>query len=299
MQTIHEAARDVTVAGSYDVVIAGAGPSGIAAALASARTGASTLLLEGQGCLGGVWTAGLLSWIIDAGGKQGIMTELFEAIDSGGLRTVMQSDTYATAYDPEMMKRLLERLCLKAGIRIRLHTWLVSAELNDEGRLTHVVTESKSGPEAWAGRVLVDCTGDGDLAARAGCGFDFGHPGTGQTQPSSLLGLLGGPALEDVRPFLSGGSDGAFASENKRRLRELLTELGVAPSYASASLFPIHDGLYMFMANHEYGVKATDADDITRATLQARSEVHAMATALGRHDGPFSDARAWSRRRSR
>ncbi|MGF1448703.1 MAG: FAD-dependent oxidoreductase [Opitutales bacterium] len=178
MESIQEATRAVEVAGSFDVVVCGAGPAGIAAALASARAGASTLLLESQGCLGGVWTAGLLSWIIDAGDKGGIMAELVEAIDRGGLRTVMQDETYATAYDPEKMKRLLEQMCLQAGMRIRLHTFVAAAQVNDAGRLTHVLTESKSGRETWSGQVFIDCTGDGDLAARAGCGFDFGDSET-------------------------------------------------------------------------------------------------------------------------
>ena len=65
-----------------DVIVCGGGPAGVAAALASARSGARTRLIELHGCLGGVWTAGLLSWIIDAGNKPGIMREITEALDS-------------------------------------------------------------------------------------------------------------------------------------------------------------------------------------------------------------------------
>lgn len=297
--TLREHAREVPVREAYDVIICGGGPAGTAAALAAARQGASALVIEGKGCLGGVWTAGVLSWIVDAGHKEGVMGELVRLLDQEKLRTVNQDNTYGHAFDPERMKRLLERLCLEAGVRIRLHTMIVDGVVDDAGRVTHVITESKSGREAWPAKVFVDCSGEGDFAARCGCGFEMGHPETGKTQPFSLLGILAGPSLTEVEPYLSGwkkegetlGHDYQRARKGKARIRVELEEAGIHPSYGKPSLFPIHDGLYMFMANHEYGVSAISADDITAATLRARAEVHEMIDALRARGGAWQNVR--------
>ena len=173
--TVREPAREIPVVDATDVVVCGAGPAGVAAAIAAARTGASVRLIENDGQLGGIWTSGLLSWVIDAGNKGGIMEEISQRIASrvdvvGGVRWDRRG---SMPYDVEQMKLVLEQMCAESGVKIRLHT-RVAAAVKDGKRLTHCVAESKSGREAFAARAFIDCTGDGDLAARAGCGFDFG-----------------------------------------------------------------------------------------------------------------------------
>ena len=76
MDFVHEKAGEVPVAGEFDVIVAGSGPAGVSAALRAARAGARTLLLEQGGCLGGMWTAGLLGWIHDHSGKSGLVAQL-------------------------------------------------------------------------------------------------------------------------------------------------------------------------------------------------------------------------------
>ena len=77
--SVMEPARSVTVRGSYDVIVAGGGPAGIAAAIAAARTGAKTLLLEAHGCLGGIWTSGLVGCVLDFD-KGGLADEIIQQI---------------------------------------------------------------------------------------------------------------------------------------------------------------------------------------------------------------------------
>ena len=145
MKVVHEAAREIAVAGTADVLVCGGGPAGVCAALSAARTGARTQLIEVHGCLGGIWTAGALGWIIDSADKPGIIAEITGELDRRAPR-VPGGKNFAV--DVEEMKLLLEEMCVEAGVQVRLHTRVVAADRNEENRLTAVVTESKSGREA-------------------------------------------------------------------------------------------------------------------------------------------------------
>jgi len=282
----HEAQRDVPIVGRADVVVCGAGPAGVAAALAAARSGADTRLIEVGGCLGGVWTAGLLSWILDSGNKPGLMREILARLKK---RNASARYGGSVAYDVEQMKLLLEQMCVEAGVEIRLHTRMVAAGRDAANRLALAVTESKSGREAYAGRVFVDATGDGDLAAQAGCRFGYGRRETGQLQPMSMIALLAGIEPDEVAPFVRGLAEPAGEPAPKARLLAEMQRAGVSPSYTRPTLFFIRDGLFCLMANHEYCVSATDASAITAATIRSRGEVHRLVDALRRLDGVWRD----------
>lgn len=285
---VEEPARQVSVAEEADVVVCGAGPAGVAAALASARSGAATRLIEANGCLGGVWTAGLLSWILDTSNKTGLMRELLVRLEQRGASHVFGG---SVGYDVEEMKLLLEEMCLEAGVRIRLHTRVSAAVRNAAGRLEAVITDSKSGREAFRAKAFIDCTGDGDFAAQAGCGFDYGDPQTGQAQPMSFICLLSGIEPEGVSPFVRELIEGTDWSVTKDNLRKAMNDVGVDPSYAKPTLFYIRPGLFCLMANHEYGVAGTNADQLTQASLRGRAEVHRLINALRAGGGPWKDVR--------
>jgi hypothetical protein len=287
---VPEPARAVPVAGEADVVVCGAGPAGTAAALAAARQGARTVLLESHGCLGGIWTAGALSWILDHSNKRGLMQELLQALADRDGRTVSPKGVPTNAYDVEVMKLVLEDLCSSAGVQIHLHTRVCAAVCQGDRRLDTVIVESKSGREAFRGKVFVDCTGDGDLAARAGCGFDLGHPETGLTQPMSLMALVTGVSPAEILEFYR-DTDGAPWAAPKDRLRAEMERGGHSPSYAKPTLFRVHDDLFALMANHEYGVRGTDERDVTQATLRARRELHQLVNGLRSLGGPWKNLR--------
>jgi len=274
--------RVIPVAGRSEVLVCGGGPAGISAALAAARAGASVQLIEVAGCLGGVWTVGLLTKILDAEGKSGLMAELLQEFASRGSAVAQRSN--GTVYDPEVVKRVLEELCVDAGVRVRLHTRLVGAVTDQNNRVVAVLTESKSGREAWLAERFVDCSGDGDLAAHAGCRFDLGIGGACKCQPMSMLALLTGVDPDEIQPYIR-----ETGSEAKRRLLALMEDNGVKPSYRAPTLRHLHSGIYSIMTNHEYGVSAFDADAITQATIRARREIHEIVDGLRNLGGPWKD----------
>lgn len=131
------------------------------------------------------------------------------------------------------MKLLLEEMCLEAGVTIRLHTRIVSSSVSD-GRLRAVVTESRSGREAFSADAFIDTTGDGDLAALSGCGFDYGHPESGRARPMSLVALITGVEADEIAPFVGGG-----VAQPKVNLFEEFKRSGITPSYGGPTLLPI------------------------------------------------------------
>jgi hypothetical protein len=258
----------------------------VAAAVGAARAGARTMLLESAGCLGGVWTAGCLTWIIDAGGKGGFMRELLDALQKRSPHIRKNKTGNGHPFDVEEMKILLEEFMQGAGVEIQLHTRVTGALVDQDGVLTHVFTESKSGRQAWSAGCFVDCTGDGDLAALAGCGYDIGKPESRECQPMSLVAMVTGIAPEHVRPFMGGGVAGP-----KEQLHREFVRAGVRPSYSSPILLHLFGEVFTLIANHEYGVSALDAAEITRATLRARREVHRLVAALRSLGGVWATLR--------
>ena len=292
-KVIQEPARQTSVAAKVDVVVCGGGPAGVAAALAAARQGAKTLLLEAHGCLGGIWTSGLLAYILDTRDKTGLMPEILERIAEGETNASGRPSRPQTCNDPEVVKFVLEEMCAEAGVQVQYHTRVCAAVVDraHSNRLTHVIVESKSGREAIAGEVFVDCTGDGDLGALAGCQYHFGHPETGLCQPMSMICLLTGLVPTEIKDYYRGAGSKAGWSAPKDALRAEMEKGGHSPSYAKPSLFHVHDELFILMANHEYLVKGTDIRDVTAATLRARRELHLLINGLRSLGGVWKNVR--------
>ena len=268
-----------------DVLVAGGGPAGFCAALAAARQGASVAVIDMHGCLGGVWTAGLLCWIIDAGNKPGITAELSQQLDQRGARRARFPGAGSFAYDPEIMKLLLEELAVEAGMKIQYFTQLISAHVIGRN-IDHICTQSKSGLQRWRAKTFIDCTGDGDLGAFAKCSYSIGHPETGKCQPLSMCTVLGGIRGEEVQDFICGG-----VSEPKQRLLAAIRAGGHEPSYQPPVMMQIHDDLFNMIPHHAYGVACDDAAAITAASIQGRKEVHQTVAALRSLGGPWKDLR--------
>jgi len=287
-KSVLEPNRQLPIFEETDVIVCGGGPAGIGAALSAARNGAKTTLIETHGFLGGVWTASLLSNIIDHEGKAGIMKEIIDRLD------ITDAQYTAKKYDAELMKWTLEQMCKEAGVEVRLHTRVTAAYKNKNREIDFIATESFSGREAWKAKVFIDTTGNGELAARAGCGFDMGEPITGRVQPMSLMVILSGLSEDDLVKigYIKGyGKAGSPSEAGKKKLHAEIKKIGIDASYSMPSFFSIRPDMVALMVNHQYGVFANDADGISKATIEARNEVNKIIDGLRKSGGIWSKVR--------
>ena len=281
---IDEPRRRTPVAGRYDVIVCGGGPAGTAAAVRAAENGASVLLLERQGSLGGTWTGSLMTWLMDVENKSGLLDRLTDGICSLGSLYCRQHGDYS--FCPEDMKCVMEQMAVEAGVSLLYHTMLagVITEVPQGGgvpAVKGVITESKSRRQAFLAPVIVDATGDGDAAAMAGCSFFMGEEGTGRMQPMSMIALVCGLSVRDVRPFCLNYE--SCPGEAQRHFQELFASCGIRLSYSMPVLTHLKGDLFSVSLNHEYQVPCDDARQITDAVIRARAEVlgalHKLAAA--------------------
>jgi hypothetical protein len=171
--------------GSYDVVVAGAGLTGVVSSIAAAREGAKTLLVEGSGVIGGLITGGRMSK--PTGPVEGGIYR--EMIDRTGARGGADTSTrvsywgpYTSIFDPEVMQRVILELLEESGVEVLLHAWIDDV-LREEAVVRGVAVHVKSGHKLILAKATVDASGDGDVAALAGAEFAVGRASDGLTQP--------------------------------------------------------------------------------------------------------------------
>lgn len=223
MKTVREEARDIPVKDEYDVLVCGGGIAGVAAAIAAAKMGAKTALIEAHGFLGGVNTAagvnGIGGWQFDLDGRPLIsgvpfemMRELLalegtekELIDEYFSPRAAAPDyrapglgCYWIRTNPQLMKIALDNLVERYGIHLFLHASAV-APIVEGARVLGAFMESKSGRQSLLAKVTIDATGDGDIAARAGAEFRIGREEDGLCQPMSMIFTVG----NGKRPYLN------------------------------------------------------------------------------------------------
>lgn len=191
-QVIREPAREIPVLMSAEIVVVGGGTSGSIAAISAARRGRRVVLIERFGSLGGNLTLGLNTKPSGAlvGGLPLEIWNLARTHGGAGEDYMAVSKTggvkIASPCDPEIMKILLTRLCVDSGVQILFET-LVSNPVVEDGAITGVIIESKSGRQFVAAKMVIDCSADADMAAKAGVPFIMGSGGEAQTmQPVSM-----------------------------------------------------------------------------------------------------------------
>lgn len=278
----HEPSREVPVIGRPDVLVVGAGSAGVAAALAAARRGAETWLIERSSSIGGLATVGLINLLLtldDGAGQQvvaGICQEFVDRLDALGrcrypprdewnredaeliarwrgwglVWGAPESVRYSVAFDPEAFVDVAIAALRESNVRLRMHTWFAGVGLTD-GAIAAVLVESKRGREAILPRVVVDASGDGDVFVAAGAEYEQ------VSIPPHLWFRVGG---------VSGGSP-QFVFDTLDSGRVLVP-----------------------WGPHAERVDPCDPDDMTRAELACRAGAAAAFADLRASDPAFANA---------
>lgn len=275
MEFILERERKIPVKFRADVVVAGGGPVGLGAALAAARNGVKTILVERYGCLGGLATAGLVIILPpppyegtkDYGGiLQEIVDQLFEL---GAAHQFKEGEEGAglVIFNPEAFKFVADQMVEKAKVKLLLNSLVVDAVVKSK-TITGIVVENKSRRQAIIGKVVVDATGDGDVAAAAGAPYKKSEKH--QALPMTLVYVIGGVDNERGREYQRKDPELRKAA---KKVRFTCHILGLEREEQRGPIF-----LHMDRITKEQVVvwggclraDGTDAEDLTKAEIELR-----------------------------
>lgn len=204
--------RTIPVLGEYDVLVCGGGPAGFSAAIQAGRLGARTALVEAEGALGGALTTGgntemALFWAFRRQIIAGIGWELATRLANEGWARIpdytqdLPHPQLGVSVNAPMAAYMLDRMCEEANVEVYFHQPVCETmtDRTDHGRTVDgVVIASKSGLALIRAKMVIDCTGDGDVAAGAGAEFELGEPDTGELQPGTLRFYPTGYRLADI-----------------------------------------------------------------------------------------------------
>ena len=286
--------KSVPVVGSYDVVVCGAGPAGVIAAIAAAREGASVALVERFGFLGGMATAGLVMplSVFTYQNKRvigGIPWEFIERLEAMG-GGYIEKPLGNVAFDPELYKLCMQRMVLEAGVTLYMNSYLTGTVVGTEGTVECVVIENKSGAEALEAKVFIDCTGDADLAAMAGVEM---QPMNGEPlQPLSTYFILAG--VDTSSPLIAEAMHHNKQGVNchclpiREYLLERAEELNMPEFGGPWFCTTLHEGCVAVNMTRT-AADACDNRDYTAAECRLREDVYRMADVLRNNFAEFKN----------
>lgn len=283
-----EPAKALPVYGRFDVIVVGGGPAGFAAALASVRNGAKTLIVERFPFFGGTATASLMLNIngfrnqVKPDGLQtskGIAEEVIlrlKEIDGLGVSSYKQAEyanvkgnmTYSYAIDGEKTKYILTKMLHDEGANILFHTIFVDS-IMEGNKIAGIIVENKSGRQAIYGKVIIDASGDGDVAYRAGAPYWQADIKNDKHLANCLMykvsvdpkysDKLGGPRTKNTLLFWGPASNSNGINADELTKGEIETRLGVFESFKKnqESRSPLLDGANIVETAPMLGVRQT------------------------------------------
>lgn len=289
MNYVIEKERKVPVSWRSDVIVAGGGVAGVAAAIAAARQGAKVLLIERYGQLGGMATGGLITVLLGYERYEfGLNKEIGEEIlnqkaavlEVQATREWVEDMGYTSIkrikFDGEQMKYLLERMLVDEGVELLYHTY-ISKAIVEGGEVRGVILESKAGRQAALGKIVIDATGDGDVFATAGAQYETEEHPWG-------LGLghrFGGVDIDRAMKYMK---------DDVKRYAALMDQLekkiGVRYHWSPSA----RRGITLCMGPRLYNFNVLDPRDSTRLEIRGK-EIAMKALEFLRENVPgFEDA---------
>lgn len=248
----------------YDVIVVGAGPAGIGAAVAAGRDGAKTLLVDQCGSVGGMSTVGLMSHFTGTVGNR-----IYREILDRAKKTYFYDPGEDVFIDPELLKIVYYQMLEEAGVTVLLYTFVCDAVM-DGHTVKGIVCENKSGRKIFRADVVVDCSGDGDLAYRSGAAYSEGRGTDGKMQPATLMFKVGGVDME--RACLPGSFETLVPTE-KGELQALARKhLPYPAGHVLLYRSPVPGVVTCNMTN-AVGIDGTKAEDLTRAEITCRKQM--------------------------
>jgi hypothetical protein len=260
------------VDGGWDVIIVGGGPSGCAAAAASAREGAKTLLIEAMGVLGGMGTAGMVpAWTPFSDGEKIIYKGIAEKVFLESRKGMPQIPAAKLDWVPinvEYLKVVYDRLVKAHGVKTLFFSRLAAAVMKSGSEVEHILVANKAGLSAFKAKVYVDCTGDADLAAWAGANVFVGN-GNGETQKPSFCFTF---ANVHEKAFYDAPK---LHYSNRESLIYKIIASGEYPLIIDDHVFNpmIAPGIVQFNIGHLKGLDLLNPDDLTEAMFRGRQMV--------------------------
>lgn len=289
-----ETEKQTPITREVDVLVVGGGPAGVSAAVGAARTGVSVLLIEANGFLGGMWTAGMVltlagfnSWLRPYPRcVRGVGGDWLERATSlGGAE---DNEGFVLNSDPEIMKLIADELVIESGAELLLHTWVADVMMT-EGRVIGAIIENVEGRSAVRADVTVDCTGNGDLIARSGASWEKGQALQPMTMPFRLTYHdteeedrtmpatipIGPDAIILGEPLLSEKSSRREPPGIDRPAMREAHQRGELPNFGGP-WFGGLEGWIMWVNATRIKGDASDASDLTRAEVEGRQDVKAL-----------------------
>lgn len=305
--------KELPIYRDVDVLVVGAGPAGIGAAICAARNGAKTLVFDSAGCVGGQATNGLVGpfmTVYDAKSEKQIIKGIFEEIvdrmiemggaihpsevRSGSSRAgfYLIGHDHVGPFDHETLKIVASDMILEAGAELLLHTQFVDVLMEDD-KIAGVIIANKNGMSVIRAKIIIDCTGDADVAARSGVKYELGRVEDGNMQPATLFFRVCNVDTErltahikehehEIRPFY-----GPFSW----LIREKQEEWGDVPR-AEVCLFESPEpGEYRMNVTRILDIDGTKAEDLTRAELEGLKQAHKVFNFMKKYAVGFENAK--------
>lgn len=277
--------KNVDIVGSYDVVVCGGGPAGFIAAISAARSGAKTCLIERYGFLGGLATAGYVAPIsvFSYNGELtvgGIPWEFVKRLEKMG-GAYIEQPLNNVSFDFELYKLCAQRMILESGVTLYMNSYISGCTKDADNRIESVIFENKNGTEAVEGKVIIDCSGDADVAYMAGAPMQ--HWENQELQPASMCFILSG--VDTSSPLIANSMHHHIQGVNchcvpvRNLLSSKIKELNL-PSFGGPWFCNIlHDGSVVVNMTR-IKVDACNNRAFTAAECKLREDVFLFASVL-------------------